>query len=340
MTGTTALIINHRAAKIRRIKDQMALELFLKRYFWGIDDVNYYVAMDKVPLDSHKNFIVCGGDGTVHVTLQALATLEDKLLGYVPLGTGDDFSKALNIHDIETSAHCIRKALAGDPQYVKKLDLGVATIHNGEKESKEYFVGACGMGIDGSVPKRLESDLGWVKKTASYLKTEKLELLQNFGKAVYNIGVLMTLLGYKPGSLLIRVNDSIEKRIVGNAFSLNVSNIRTTGGGIEVCPNAEPDDGYLDMCIISNISKLYGIGLLGKANSGQHIGSRGESGVYDLVRGVEYHDAASKIRKVEVESLDYSPFNLHFSGECRRATKVVLEIIPKRLNVIFNPNAA
>ncbi|MBU4493315.1 MAG: hypothetical protein KKA61_03000 [Nanoarchaeota archaeon] len=347
MTESTAFIINRRASGLRKEENWEKTKIFLKENFGklnnttyyleeglekgiiGLYNISYYKDIKEINFKSHKNFIILGGDGTIQVTLQELKkleSLEEKILGIIPCGAGDDISKELNMPTRKIAAKCINNALNGNNNYIKRVDLGKATLFKDNIKKELYFLGAVGIGIDGDIIKKLEHELEQVKNIVSYFKGENSKLMQNIGKFIYNVGTLYSLGTYKSRNYLVKINNKCT--LYEKVFSLNVSNVKTSGGGIKICPDAEIDNGYLDVCIVNNISKLYGVSLLLKANKGQHIGKQ----------GVEYYNKEHRIKIVSVESLDNKLFDMHLSGEYENPEKVVLNIIPKALNTIYNPN--
>jgi diacylglycerol kinase (ATP) len=175
---------------------------------------------------------------------------------------------------------------------------------------------------------RLENELQRVKHIASVFRREDNKLAQNIGKAVYNMAVLYTLVKFKPQDYRVEFNGELFPATFLDAFSVNVSKIPTTGGGIKVCPDAKQDNGYFDVCIVSEIGKLKGISVLGKANKGKHLEED----------GVAYWNETDKISKVAIEATSGNPFAIHFSGEPYVCQKLVLEIAPQKVKVIYNPN--
>jgi|GEM_PF-3503690 len=347
MKKSIAFIINRKASGLRKKENWEKAWVFLEKNFGKLTNTTYYLeeGMEKniirlnntkyykdikdIDFKSHRNFIILGGDGTIQVALQGfkkLESLEEKILGIIPSGAGDDISNELNMPNKEIAANCINNALNGNNNYIKRADIGKATLFKDNIKKELYFLGAAGIGIDGDIIKKLEHELEPVKNIVSYFKGENNKFMQNIGKIIYNLSTLYSLVTYKPKNYLVKINN--KTTTYEKVFSVNVSNIKTTGGGIKVCPNAEIDDGYLDVCIINNIPRLYGISLLLKANNGQHIGKR----------GVEYYNKKDRIKRVSVESLDNQLFDLHLSGEYENARKAVFEIIPKALNIIYNPH--
>ena len=346
MTGSTAFIINRRASGLKKEENWEKTKIFLKQNFnqltnvthyleeglernIELDNTRYYKDVKDINFKSHKNFIILGGDGTIQVVLQELKkleSLEEKILGIIPYGAGDDISKELKIPSKEIAADCINNALSGYNNYIKRVDLGKATLFKDNIKKELYFLGAVGIGIDGDIIKRLEHELKSVKNIVSYFKGENSKLMQNIGKFIYNISALYSLLTYKPEDYLVNINN--KSTTYKKAFSINVSNVKTSGGGIKICPDAEIDNGYFDVCIVNNISKFRCTSLLLKANKGQHIGKQ----------GVEYYNKEHRIKIISIKSLNNKLFDIHLSGEYERTREAVLEIILEKLNIICNPN--
>ncbi len=346
MTESTAFIINRRASGLKKEENWEKTKIFLKKNFnqlinttyyleegleknIELDNTKYYKDVKDIDFKRHKNLIILGGDGTIQLALQGfkkLESLEEKILGIIPCGAGDDISNELNIPNKEIAANCINNALNGNTKYIKKVDIGKVILLKNNMKKGLYFLGDVGIGIDGDIIKRLEHELEPVKNIVSYFKGENSKFMQNIGKIIYNISTLYSLGTYKSRNYLVKINN--KSTTYEKVFSLNVSNVKTCGGGIKICPDAEIDNGYFDVCIIDNISKLDGISLLLKANKGQHIGKQ----------GVEYYNKKHKIKVVSVESLDNKLFDLHLSGEYENAEKAVFNVIPKVLNIIYNPN--
>ena len=240
MTGSTAFIINRRASGLKKEENWEKTKIFLKKNFNQLTNITYYVekkpeniiklnntiyykGIKDINFKDHKNFIILGGDGTIQVTLQGfkkLESLEEKILGIIPCGAGDDISNELNIPNREIAANCINNALSGNNKYIKRVDIGKAILLKDNMKKKLYFLGAVGIGIDGDVIKRLEHELESVKNIISYFKGENSRFMQNVGKFIYNISTLYSLIKYKPRNYLVNINN--KSTTYEKVFSLNV----------------------------------------------------------------------------------------------------------------------
>jgi diacylglycerol kinase family enzyme len=104
--------------------------------------------IERLLRDEFTNFIVCGGDGTVHGVLQALVEAgDDVTLGIIPFGSGNLLAKDLGI-----PRHPLRAARAlltaqPIPTTVASMEFRTAT---GEM-ARRYWIVAAGVGADAHV---------------------------------------------------------------------------------------------------------------------------------------------------------------------------------------------
>ena len=92
----------------------------------------------KKNLDNYTNFISCGGDGTIH-NLANILVNTDKNLGCIPMGSGNDIARNLNIPlEMEAACQVLKDC------HVKKIDMGLI---NG----KYYYLAVSGAGFDSVV---------------------------------------------------------------------------------------------------------------------------------------------------------------------------------------------
>ncbi len=185
-----------------------------------------------------SNFISVGGDGTMHYIANAIAGT-DKNLGSIPLGSGNDIAKSLNIPlDIENACVAIKKCIT------RKIDLGLIN-------SKYYYIGVSGAGFDSVV-----TDLA--NNTRFPVK----------GPSKYKYAVYKTLITFSAKKFFL--NYKGQQRLVA-AMMLAVGNTDMYGGGMKIVPAASPLDGMLDICIIKKMSKIHFIRTFPQVFEGTHI---------------------------------------------------------------------
>ncbi|NNF54973.1 MAG: YegS/Rv2252/BmrU family lipid kinase [Acidimicrobiales bacterium] len=160
--------------------------------------------------------IACGGDGTVRSCLEGL-TDSDTSLGIVPLGTGNLLAHNLSITDGMDAAN---SAGRGDS---KRIDLGQI---NGET-----FAVMAGSGFDALMIRdasdKVKSRLGTIAYVISGAKNLRTDLVHT------------------------TVEVDGKSWFQGRTSMVLVGNFGTITGGIDVFPDAEPDDGLLDVAVMS-----------------------------------------------------------------------------------------
>jgi len=186
-----------------------------------------------------RRIVVAGGDGSLHAVVAALHRrneLTGRVLGLLPLGTGNDFARALGLPlDIEEAA---RVLLDGTPT---PMDLIVDEV--GKVVVNNVHVGA------GAQASRRAAR--WKERLGS-VGVGKV----NLGKLGYPIGAAIT--AWNPPLLRLRVE--IDGEVVNDldrqVLQVAVGNGSSVGGGTELTPEAEPADGQLDVMISRAVGPL------------------------------------------------------------------------------------
>ena len=165
-----------------------------------------------------QDFIVLGGDGTLHEVLNGLADPSVCRLGLIPSGTGNDFAEKIGL-----------------PMQAEKAAL---KILDGEAKNTDYFqlggrrcMNVAGLGMDVDVLERCQR--GKMRGKLKYLKS-----------------LLQSLFSFKGYRIEIEREGLREQRDVLLAVACNGSQF---GGGISICPTAEVDDGKLSVVIVDCI---------------------------------------------------------------------------------------
>ena len=113
---------------------------------------------------------VFGGDGTVHRHLGALVRLGVPVL-VVPIGSGNDFARALELRRVRDSLEAWRK-FGSSCGNVRTVDLGVITpVGAGQTRSHgtvHYFSCAAGVGLDGEIARRANALPRWLRGHGGY----------------------------------------------------------------------------------------------------------------------------------------------------------------------------
>ncbi len=161
-----------------------------------------------------------GGDGTLHQIGNALVGSETAL-GVLPYGSGDAYARALGIPLVPHRA--LRALLAGAP----------AALDVGEVEGR-VFLSTSGVGLDAQVGQEFEKSP--IRGGIPYVGIAAKEFLN-----------------YRPVEARIQFDG--ESRTI-RPLLLTIANTNQFGIGAVIAPRARPDDGLLDVCVISEVSVL------------------------------------------------------------------------------------
>ena len=236
-----AFIINPTAGRNKGEKIYKELEDILTKYSYQTNLFRTQKPLHATELASSLKeecdvIVAVGGDGTIHEVANGIIGSNCKL-GIIPVGTGNDFVKILNIpFNLIDALNLILNART------RMIDVGNV---NGK-----YFINGLGIGFD-----------AWVVKKSFSVK--KLR-----GNLVYLYSVLTTLFSYKSTHLIIEMNDL---QFDNEYFMLTVGNGPALGGGFRLTPNARIDDQLFDLCLINTMSINQILINLLKVYSGNHI---------------------------------------------------------------------
>lgn len=188
---------------------------------------------------------IVGGDGTLTSVLDVLIGTDIPVV-LVPAGTGNDLARALEIPfgSAETAAIAATAAARG---VARALDLGEATCPDGTAR----FLTVAALGFDAKISER----------------TNRLRRPQ--GRARYYLALVIELLRLKPMAFAMRV-DGIDSPL-SHGTLVAIGNTRSYGGGMPVCPSADPHDGFVDVVHIAPVGRIKLIGLFPRLLRGTHV---------------------------------------------------------------------
>jgi diacylglycerol kinase (ATP) len=171
--------------------------------------------------DGVATLAVVGGDGMVHLAVQALAGSRTRL-GLVPAGTGNDVARYLDLPRKDVQA--ATDVLIGGRE--RTIDLA--------RVGARYFVTVLAAGFDAKVNERANL-MTWPR-----------------GQMRYNLATLAELRTFEPIPYVLEV-DGDEHRF--DAMMVAVGNGPSFGGGLRITEGALLDDGLLDVVVITRMSK-------------------------------------------------------------------------------------
>lgn len=207
------------------------------------NDAAHGVALAAESLKAGASAVVaCGGDGTVHAALQLVADT-DIALGIIPMGTGDDNARSWGIPLGDPLGAA--EVVAGG--HIRMVDAG--RVHCSDNDP-QWFLGVMSSGFDSLVNER-----------ANHMSFPK-------GKAKYAVATLSELRVFKPVMYDIDVDGS---HIHTEAMLVAIGNGVSYGGGMKVCPNAEIDDGELEITVLSRVGKWEFVRVFPRVFKGTHV---------------------------------------------------------------------
>ena len=222
-----ALLVNPTAGKARHAATVGAVharlsagELDVTR-MQGADGAEAADLARQAVAEEYDVLAVMGGDGMVHLAVQALAGT-GTALGVIPTGTGNDVARYLGLprgKPVDAAEVICR-------QVIRPMDLG--------KAGSTYYATVLATGFDSLVNERANA-MTWPR-----------------GQMRYNLATLAELKVFTPLPYTLEL-DGERRRL--DAMLVAVGNGPSYGGGLRMCEGALLDDGQLDVVIINPISK-------------------------------------------------------------------------------------
>ena len=185
--------------------------------------------------------VAVGGDGTVHQLVQVLPA--GTTFATLPLGSGNDFATALG--------------------WSKSLDSALEQL----RTAKAVSLDCLDVSQSGAHQFRGLSVAGW--GFASDVNREANASTVP-GPLQYPVGVFQAL--SKGGTRAVRLTIDGEKVIEDRFWTVLVCNTSMAGGGMKFSPNADPQDGLMEVLALGDVSTLGLVGLLGRVYLGRHLG--------------------------------------------------------------------
>ncbi len=249
--------------------------------------------------EGYKLVVSVGGDGTANEVINGFftdkeAAPRDRAFGYISTGTGGDLGRTIGTPRgiLEAVQHLVRCP-------PRPVDVGRVTfINNFGKEEIRYFINVAGLGLDGDIVDR-------VNRTSKALG----------GFFSFLWGTVVSLLLYQNQNMAITVDD---KMVVDEPITfVAIGNGCYFGGGMKVAPNALMDDGFFDIIILQNLSKIKLLLNLHRVYRGTHL-------THPLITSLQG-------RKITVNSKGTALLNL--DGEQPGRAPAEIELLPQAINL-------
>lgn len=241
-----------------------------------------------------------GGDGTINEVVNGFF-LEDRALnpearlGVISRGTGCDFIRTMGIP--KPGDEAIRRLAQGR---TRVLDVGRARhIDNAGNPAVRYFLNIAELGMGAETVRRVNNTSKAMGGFLSFL-----------------YGVLVTIATYRNRPVTISVDGGPSEEHTIN--DIVIANGRFFGGGMEIAPQALPDDGLFDVVILGDLARLELFLNLPRVYRGTHLS----------------HPKISfrRARTVTVRSLE--PVLLEVDGEQPGRAEAEITVLPGAIRVI------
>jgi YegS/Rv2252/BmrU family lipid kinase len=237
--------------------------------------------------DGYREFVVVGGDGSLSELVNGLGPkMDNKIkIGVIPYGSGNDFIKSLfSQYQLNDQIKAIIK------DQTQLLDLG--------KVNEHYYINSCTFGIDGPIIRM----------------TDKLKM-KIPGEIAYYMSTLKEGIAFKPKIVRLTIDGEVLK---GEKILIAFNNGKYIGGGMNITPDADLSDGYLNVCVIDDVSKLKFVRSIKKVYEGQ-LSDLNEVSLCRIKKG-----------SIEVENGSY---DINIDGNLVGKTPATIHIIPNAIRV-------
>ena len=234
-------------------------------------------------VEAGETVAALGGDGLLRPVAQVLRGTASAL-AVIPGGRGNDLARVLGIPAEPVAA--ARVAAGGRERLIDMAEVnGVA------------YIGIASFGFD--------SDANRIANEARLIR----------GRLVYLYAALRALAGWKPASFTVTV-DGERHELSG--YSVAVANSKAYGGGMLMAPQAELDDGQLDVVATGRASRVHFLRSLPLVFKGEHLNEPSVS----IFRG----------RRIEVTA--DRPFDIYADGDPVGSVPATISVLPRCLRVV------
>ncbi len=234
--------------------------------------------------------VVIGGDGMIHLAIQEIAETSTAL-GIIPAGTGNDFATALGLpSDVHSATTVIADALeAGEHRRVDLARCG-----------QRWWASVLCAGFDSAVNDRANR-MRWPH-----------------GPRRYDLALFAELTRLRAVPMTLKLDG---RTVTLEVTLVAVGNTSTYGGGIPICPGADPADGLLDITVVGQVSRTRLLRVTPTLRRGEHL-SHPAVRTY-RARTVSLHSAAPYVITAYADGEPISP--LPVTAICRPGALRILQ---------------
>ena len=255
--------------------------------------------------DGCKGVVAAGGDGTVNEVINGLmqARLEGFTippLGVLSVGRGNDFAGSMGIPaDLEAAVQALVEC--------KRRTIDIGKVTGGAYPQGRYFGNCVGVGFD----------------AITTIEVHKLPRWGGF--AGFMVAVLKTVFLYNKAPSATTVYDG--QTLTQRSLLISIMNGRRLGGGFQMAPDSQPDDGLFDLCIAEQMSSFEVIRMI------PHFTKGDQASQQSIKTGRAAH--------ITITAHD-GPLPAQTDGEIISVdgTYLEVEVLPRHLDIIWKEPAA
>ena len=288
-----ALLVNPTAGKGRAAKVVANVTETLRQgganvaILVGTDAAHAQALARQSMADGVDAVVALGGDGMVHLALNVIAGTPTPL-GIIPAGTGNDLANTLRLPT--------KDPVAAAKVVVDRLHGGGPRPMDAVRVGEKWFGCVLGAGFDSRVNDRANR-MSWPP-----------------GRQRYNLAILAELRVFRPLSFVLELDD---ERWETEAMLVAIGNAKSYGAGMKVTPDAEVDDGLVDVMVLGPLSKPGFLKAFPQVFKGTHVS----------------HPAVT-IRRAKVVSLSSPGVTAYADGEYLADLPITCETVPGAVNVL------
>lgn len=292
MACAVSLIVNPNAGGGRAAKVLPAVEAALRGHGFDVhvtstEGLEHASRLAGAAVLAGELAVTLGGDGLVGCVAGELSGTSG-VLGVLPGGRGNDFARVLGMPDDPVQA-CA--ALAGAVE--RQIDVGDV--------DGRPFIGIASCGFD-SEANRIANETTLVK-----------------GNLVYAYGALRALATWKPARFELDFDG--RERLAFSGYSVACANSKAYGGGMFVAPDAELDDGVLDVVMTGRAPRRRFLLNFRKVFEGTHV----DTPAIKVARAAEVRVSADR------------PFTMYADGDPIAELPATVRLRHRALRVLAPP---
>ena len=304
------VIVNPKAGSGRGLKDWPIISNQMYNsnlHFTCLFTEHKYHAVEltvKAINDGFRNIVAVGGDGTIHevvngIFIQKAVPTTEISLAVIPAGTGNDWIRMFGIS--KTYSGAVRSLVE---KRTVLQDVGKVEFYETRVKHTRYMANVAGLGYDAVVN----------------LKYNDLKDDGKYGRGLYLRSTFHTFLGYT--AIKFRIKTDVELFYKGMVFSGAVGIGKYNGGGMQQTPNAQIDDGLMDLTIIKKISKL---------RIARNFKLLYTGNIYSIPKVLH-----AQAKKNEIET--WPETRIEIDGEAVGTSPFIFELVPQCIRVVVGSN--